>query len=149
MENTSTGRKNSLKGGRFLEYGAKTLPEGGYYSIPKLYVDNALIVGDSAGFLAMPALKGVHLAIKSGMLAAETAAEALIKDDTSKHFLQLYEELVNKSFIKSELYPVRNFRQAFAKGLILGGMHFGTQLITGGAGFFGKLKSHADSAHYS
>jgi electron-transferring-flavoprotein dehydrogenase len=135
-----------LKGGRFLEYGAKTLPEGGYYSIPKLYVDNALIVGDSAGFLAMPALKGVHLAIKSGMLAAETAAEALIKEDTSKHFLQLYEELINKSFIKSELYPVRNFRQAFAKGLIPGGIHFGTQLITGGAGFFGKLKSHADSA---
>jgi len=134
-----------LKGGRFLEYGAKTLPEGGYYSIPKLYVDNALIVGDSAGFLAMPALKGIHLAIKSGMLAAETAAEALLKEDTSKHFLQLYEELIKKSSIIDELYPVRNFRQAFAKGLITGGLHFGTQLITGGAGFFGRLKSHADS----
>lgn len=133
-----------LKGGRFLEYGAKTLPEGGYYSIPKLYVDNALIVGDSAGLVAMPALKGIHLAIKSGMLAAETAAEALMKEDTSKHFLQKYEELINDSFIKRELYPVRNFRQAFAKGLILGGLHFSTQLITGGAGFFGKLKSHPD-----
>ncbi len=133
-----------LKGGRFLEYGAKTLPEGGYYSIPKLYVDNAMIVGDSAGMLAMPALKGIHLAIKSGMLAAETAAEALIKNDTTKYLLQEYEKLVNDSLIKSELYPVRNFRQAFAKGLILGGLQFGTQLITGGAGFSGRLKSHPD-----
>jgi electron-transferring-flavoprotein dehydrogenase len=134
-----------LKGGRMVEYGAKTLPEGGYYSIPKLYVDNALIVGDSAGMLAMPALKGIHLAIKSGMLAAKTAANALQKNDTSEKSLQQYETLVNNSWIYKELYPVRNFRQGFAKGLILGGMHFGSQLITGGAGFFGRLKSEADS----
>ncbi|MFA5972205.1 MAG: electron-transfer flavoprotein:ubiquinone oxidoreductase [Lentimicrobiaceae bacterium] len=134
-----------LKGGRLVEYGAKTLPEGGYYSIPRLYVNNALIVGDSAGMLAMPALKGIHLAIKSGMLAAETAANALQNNDTSENSLQQYETLVNNSWIYKELYPVRNFRQGFAKGLILGGMHFGTQLITGGAGFFGKLKSEADS----
>jgi electron-transferring-flavoprotein dehydrogenase len=133
-----------LKGGRLVEYGAKTLPEGGYYSIPKLYVDNALIVGDSAGMLAMPALKGIHLAIKSGMLAAKTAANALANNNTSEQSLQAYEELVNKSSIRDELYPVRNFRQGFAKGLILGGIHFGTQLITGGAGFFGRLKSEAD-----
>jgi electron-transferring-flavoprotein dehydrogenase len=134
-----------LKGGRMVEYGAKTLPEGGYYSIPKLFTDNALIVGDSAGMLAMPALKGIHLAIKSGMLAAETTVKALQKNDTSEKCLQQYETLVNNSWIYKELYPVRNFRQGFAKGLILGGMHFGTQLITGGAGFFGRLKSEADS----
>ncbi|MEI6059668.1 MAG: electron-transfer flavoprotein:ubiquinone oxidoreductase [Bacteroidota bacterium] len=134
-----------LKGGRLVEYGAKTLPEGGYYSIPRLYVDNALIVGDSAGMLAMPALKGIHLAVKSGMLAAETAANALQNNDTSAKSLQQYETLVNNSWIYKELYPVRNFRQGFAKGLILGGLHFGSQLITGGAGFFGRLKSEADS----
>jgi electron-transferring-flavoprotein dehydrogenase len=134
-----------LKGGRLVEYGAKTLPEGGLYSIPKLYTDNALIVGDSAGMLAMPALKGIHLAIKSGMLAAETAVNALLNNDTSEKSLQQYETLVNNSWIHKELYPVRNFRQGFAKGLILGGMHFGTQLITGGAGFFGRLKSESDS----
>jgi electron-transferring-flavoprotein dehydrogenase len=134
-----------LKGGKMVEYGAKTLPEGGLYSIPKLYVDNALIVGDSAGMLAMPALKGIHLAIKSGMLAASAASDALLKNDTSEQSLQQYETLLNNSSIYKELYPVRNFRQAFAKGLILGGMQFGTQLITGGAGFFGKLRSHADS----
>ena len=136
---------NILKGGKLVEYGAKTLPEGGYYAIPKLYVDNAMIVGDSAGMLAMPALKGVHLAMKSGMLAAQTAAVALANNDTSEKSLQQYEVLINKSWIRKELYPLRNFRQGFAKGLVLGGIHFGTQLITGGAGFFGRLRSHADS----
>jgi electron-transferring-flavoprotein dehydrogenase len=133
-----------LKGGKMLEYGAKTLPEGGLYAIPKLYVDNALIVGDSAGMVTMPALKGIHLAIKSGMLAAQTAADALLNNDTSEKSLQQYETLVNNSIIHKEMYPVRNFRQGFAKGLFVGGFLFGTQLITGGAGFFGRLKSHAD-----
>lgn len=133
-----------LKGGKLLEYGAKTLPEGGFYSIPKLFTDNALIIGDSAGLLAMPALKGIHLAIRSGMLAAQTAADALLNKDTSEKSLQKYESSLYNSNISKELYPVRNFRQGFAKGLIVGGMHFGTQLITGGAGFFGRLNSHPD-----
>ena len=127
-----------------VEYGAKTLPEGGYYAIPKLYTDNAIIVGDSAGLVAMPALKGVHLAVRSGMLAAQTAADALSRNDTSEKSLQQYETLVNNSSIYKEMYVVRNFRQGFAKGLIAGGLLFGTQLITGGAGFFGRLRSHAD-----
>jgi electron-transferring-flavoprotein dehydrogenase len=133
-----------LKGGKMVQYGAKTLPEGGYYAIPKLFVDNALIVGDSAGLLAMPALKGIHLAIKSGMLAAQAMADALAKNDTSETILQHYETLVNNSNIHKELYAVRNFRQGFEKGLISGGLHFATQLLTGGAGFFGRLRSHAD-----
>jgi len=133
-----------LKGGKLLEYGAKTLPEGGHFAIPKLYVDNALIVGDSAGLVTMPALKGVHLAIRSGMLAAQVTADALSNNDTSEKNLQQYEVLLNNSAIYKEMYPVRNFRQGFAKGLIAGGLHFGTQLITGGAGFFGRLRSHAD-----
>jgi electron-transferring-flavoprotein dehydrogenase len=133
-----------LKGGKLVEYGAKTLPEGGYYAIPKLYVDNALIVGDGAGLVAMPTLKGVHLSIRSGMLAAQTAADALEKNDTSEKVLQQYETLVKSGFIRKEMYKVRNFRQGFEKGLFVGGFQFGTQLITGGAGFFGRLKSHAD-----
>jgi electron-transferring-flavoprotein dehydrogenase len=95
--------------------------------------------------VAMPALKGIHLAVKSGMLAAQTAADALEKNDTSANSLQQYESLVNNSFIYKEMYPVRNFRQGFAKGLIKGSFHFGTQLITGGAGFFGRLRTHSDS----
>jgi len=109
-----------------------------------LFVDNALIVGDSAGLVAMPALKGVHLAIRSGMLAAQATADALSNNDTSERNLQQYETLVNNSAIHKEMYAVRNFRQGFAKGLIVGGLHFGTQLITCGAGFFGRLRSHAD-----
>lgn len=133
-----------LKGGKMVEYGAKTLPEGGYYAIPGLYTDNALIVGDSAGLVTMPALKGVHLAVKSGMLAAQTAARALAANDTSRKSLGLYEKLVKESLIYKEMYPVRNFRQAFHSGLIAGGLQFGTQLITGGAGFIGRLKTEAD-----
>jgi len=142
---TSSFISQILKGGKLIEYGAKTLPEGGYYAIPKLFVDNALIVGDSAGLVVMPALKGIHLAIKSGMLAAEATANALLKDDTSEMSLQQYETLVYNSIIQKEMYPVRNFRQGFSKGLFVGGLHFGTQLITGGAGFFGRLRSHADN----
>jgi electron-transferring-flavoprotein dehydrogenase len=141
---TSSFVSKILKGGKLVEYGAKTLPEGGLYSIPRLYVDNALIVGDSAGLVAMPALKGVHLAIKSGMLAAQAVSEALLNNDTSENFLKQYETLVYNNSIYKELYAVRNFRQAFAKGLITGGLLFGTQLITGGAGLFGRMMSHAD-----
>ena len=135
---------NFLKGGKLLEYGAKTLPEGGYYSIPKLYTDNALIVGDSAGLVTMPALKGVHLAVTSGMLAAKTAAEALVENDFSEEMLSQYEAYIHQSAIYKDMYPVRNFRQGFSKGLIVGGLHFATQLLTGGAGLFGRLKSQAD-----
>lgn len=134
-----------LKGGKMIEYGAKTLPEGGYYAIPKLYTDHALLVGDSAGLVTMPALKGIHLAVASGMLAAKTAAEALKKNDFSQSTLKQYELSIKDSLIYKEMYPVRNFRQAFSKGLVKGSLHFGTQLITGGAGFFGRLKSHPDS----
>lgn len=133
-----------LKGGKMIEYGAKTLPEGGWFSIPKPYTDNALIVGDSAGFVAMPALKGVHLSIASGMIAAKTAARALAENDFSEKSLSRYEEAIKDSVIYKDLYPVRNFRQGFLKGLIPGALHFGTQLISGGAGFVGRIKSHPD-----
>src|SRR5674476_112919 len=94
---TSAFVSKILKGGKLVEYGAKTLPEGGLYAIPKLFVDNALIVGDSAGLVAMPALKGIHLAIRSGMLAAQATAE--LNNDTSEKSLQQYETLVNNSAI--------------------------------------------------
>ncbi len=124
--------KKILEGGSIIEYGAKTIPEGGWNSISKLYVDNLLIVGDSAGFVAMPALKGVHLAVTSGMCAAETAYIALIKDDFSKATLSKYEKLIENSRIKKELYPVRNFRAVMSQGLFYGGYKFGIGLITNG-----------------
>ncbi len=75
--------KGLLEGGQMVRYGAKTLPEGGYFSIPNTAMDGALIVGDSAGFLNSQRLKGIHLAMKTGMLAAETIFEALLKEDYS------------------------------------------------------------------
>lgn len=134
-----------LEGGKLLEYGAKTLPEGGWFSLPKLYADGAMIVGDSAGFLAMPALKGVHLAVKSGMLAAETAAQALANNDFSAETLRDYEIRVNDSWIRKEMYPVRNFRQGFAKGLVTGGINFALQLISAGRGLTKRMKAEKDS----
>lgn len=134
-----------LKGGTILEAGAKTLPEGGYYSMPKPYSGGVMIVGDSAGFLAMPALKGIHLAIYSGMLAAETALEALTANDYTATTLKSYESKIAKSQIYKQLYPVRNFRQAMAKGIINGGFQFGMQWISGGAGLLGRLNATADS----
>ena len=134
-----------LKDGKMIEYGAKTLPEGGWYSLPKLYTDHALIVGDGAGFLTMPALKGVHLAIHSGMMAAETVLTALDKNDFSEQTLQQYESFIKKSSVYKEMHRVRNFRQGFINGMIAGCFHFGTQLVTRGAGFFGKLKTHPDN----
>ena len=133
-----------LKGGKLVEYGAKTLPEGGWYSLPKLYVDNAMIVGDSAGFLAMPALKGIHLGVASGMQAAKTAAIALSKNDFTENTLKQYDEFIKDSLIYKDMYPTRNIRQGFAKGMVAGVLNFGTDLVTGGAGFVGKLKTEAD-----
>ncbi len=121
-----------LSDGKIIEFGAKTLPEGGYNSLPKLYVDNALIVGDSAGFVTMPALKGVHLAIKSGILAAKTAVNALITNNTTASSLSSYEDKIKQSFIYKEMYPVRNFRAVMTEGLFVGGLKFGVQLLTGG-----------------
>ena len=122
-----------LEGGTVLEFGAKTLPEGGWYSIPKYYEDNVMIVGDSAGFLSTPRLKGVHLAVRSGICAAQAAALALIKGDTSEEALSNYETLINDSFIYKELYPTRNMRAVMQDGMVLGGLKMGIQLLTGGA----------------
>jgi len=122
-----------LEGGKILEYGAKTLPEGGWHSIPKYYGDNFMIVGDSAGFLSTARLKGVHLAVRSGILAAKTASKALIQNNTSAEILSHYEKLVNSSSIYKELFPIRNMRAVMQDGMILGGLKMGIQLVTGGA----------------
>jgi len=122
-----------LDGGSVVEAGAKTLPEGGWNSIPKYYADNMLIVGDSAGFLSTPRLKGIHLAVQSAICAADTASFALQKGDTSKKTLARYEELVNDSCIYDELYPTRNMRASMQRGMVCGGIQMGMQLVTGGA----------------
>ncbi|GHU86923.1 electron transfer flavoprotein [Bacteroidia bacterium] len=133
-----------LKDGKLLEYGAKTLPEGGFYSMPKHYTDHAVIVGDSGGFLAMPALKGIHLGIYSGMIAAKTIFEAFKTNDFSEKTLSVFDKYIKESRIYKDMYPVRNFRAGFSKGTIMGMFNFGTQIFTFGAGLWGKLKTHTD-----
>lgn len=138
-----------LEKGKMLRYGAKALPEGGLFSMPQFYHDGLMIVGDSASFLSMPSLKGIHLGIESGMLAAKTAFEALRKGDYSKNQLALYETLFKKSSAYKDLRPVRNFRQGFKRNLFFGAVHFAAQLITGGWGLSpaGRLKIGEDCRH--
>jgi electron-transferring-flavoprotein dehydrogenase len=124
-----------LEGGEILSYGAKAIPEGGYYAIPRLSWPGGMVCGDSASLLDSQRLKGVHTAIKSGMLAAETAMTALTTGDASAETLSAYDRSVRESWIMSELYRVRNFHQGFERGLWWGMIDTGLQLVTGGRGF--------------
>ena len=124
--------KKLLEGGKIVSYGAKTIPEGGSYSIPAIAMDGALICGDSAGMVAMPKLKGVHYAMKSGMLAAETLFEALTTGDFSANQLGKYETAVAHSYIVKDMYPARNFRQLMKAGLYGGMIQAGLMTVTGG-----------------
>ncbi|HVT57246.1 MAG TPA: 4Fe-4S dicluster domain-containing protein [Thermoanaerobaculia bacterium] len=126
-----------LAGGKMIFYGAKAIPEGGWWSLPRLAGDGFLIAGDSAGLLNSQRLKGIHLAMKSGMLAAETVFEALLAGDAGDTALRLaaYETKVGASWIRDELWPVRNFHQAFDHGLLAGMFQAGAGLLTGGRGW--------------
>lgn len=130
-----------LAGGKMIRYGAKSLPYGGWWSLPPLGGDGWMVVGDSAGFLNSARLKGIHLAIKSGMLAAETAFEALVKGDSSAAVLGKFQRRVETSWIKDELWPVRNFHQGFEKGMVAGVFNTVLQDIFDG-GLSNRAPSH-------
>ena len=130
-----------LDGGRMIRYGAKTIPEGGYYAIPTTATDGALIVGDSAGFLNSQRLKGIHLAMKTGMLAAEAVFQALVAGDSSRGTLSQYERSWQSSWVKEELWKVRNFHQGFDHGIWLGSLHAGLQWLTAGRGVRSRYPS--------
>ena len=132
-----------LEGGKMIRYGAKSLPYGGWWAIPPVAGDGWMILGDSAGFLNSQRLKGIHLAIKSGMLAAETAFEALAQNDFSATRLAGYQQRVETSWIKDELWRVRNFHQGFEHGLWAGMFHAGLQQITGGRGLHARYAATA------
>jgi electron-transferring-flavoprotein dehydrogenase len=121
-----------LDGGKMIRYGAKTIAAGGYFAIPRTYADGVLLVGDCAGFLNSQRLKGIHSAIKTGMLAAETIFASLLAGDFSAKQLQKYEQLVNDSWVVPELKKVRNFHAGFRHGRWLGIVNTGLQFFTGG-----------------
>src|SRR3982074_3532381 len=133
--------KELLAGGKMIRYGAKSLPYGGWWSLPPLAGDGWMIIGDSAGFLNSARLKGIHLAIKSGMLAAETAFEALLKSDSSAATLGKFQRNVETSWIKDELWPVRNFHQGFKNGMVAGVVNTALQQIFNG-GPHNRVPSH-------
>ncbi|MGZ3504008.1 MAG: 4Fe-4S dicluster domain-containing protein [Vulcanimicrobiaceae bacterium] len=127
--------RKMLEGAKLIRYGAKAIPEGGLFAMPQFYGDGLMIVGDSAGFLNGMRLKGIHLAMKSGMLAAEAAFEALQAGKYDKEQLASYDRKFKQSWAYSELRTSRNFHQGFKNGLVAGMLNAGLSTVTGGAGF--------------
>ncbi|HEY2291566.1 MAG TPA: electron transfer flavoprotein-ubiquinone oxidoreductase [Thermoanaerobaculia bacterium] len=133
-----------LAGGKMAFYGAKAIPEGGWWSMPRPYGDGFLIVGDSGGMLNSQRLKGIHLGMKSGMLAAETIVEALKAGGAMAERLAAYQSKIDASWVREELWPVRNFHQSFDHGLLGGFLQGGLGLVTGGRGW--GLKDRLETA---
>ena len=122
-----------LEGGEMVEWGAKTIPEGGYYSLPaRRSGAGAVIVGDSAGFVDVPSLKGIHYAVHSGMLAARAIFAALQAGEASPARLGAYDRMVSESFVVRDLYRTRNMRLAFKDGFYRGGLKAALMTLTGG-----------------
>jgi electron-transferring-flavoprotein dehydrogenase len=137
-----------LDGGEMVEWGAKTIPEGGFYSLPsRRHGNGCMIVGDSAGFVEVASLKGVHYAMKSGMLAARTIFDALKRGDVSAASLRAYDTLVDNSYIASDLYERRNMRLAFHRhGFFVGGAMATLMTLTKGIFPGGRISVDADAS---
>jgi electron-transferring-flavoprotein dehydrogenase len=130
-----------------IEWGAKTIPEGGFYALPsRLCGDGILIVGDAAGLVEVASLKGIHYAIQSGIFAARAIFNALKSGDTSRAALGAYDKAVRESFIVRDLYRRRNMRLAFQSGFYSGGIKATLMTLTGGAFTGGRIASHSDAA---
>ena len=134
--------RSVLAGGEMVEWGAKTIPEGGFYSLPARRAgERVVLLGDAAGFVDVPSLKGIHYAIQSGIYAAR----AIFQNLKSGTALDEYDRLVNASFIATDLYRTRNMRLAFRDGFYLGGLQAGLMTLTGGRFPGGKYWMHADA----
>jgi electron-transferring-flavoprotein dehydrogenase len=131
-----------LEGGKRVAWGAKAIPEGGYWAMPTLHAPGMLIAGDSAGMVNVPKLKGVHYAIKSGMLAAETIFRQLKAGSSD---FSAYETAVYDSEIGKDLYESRNQKQPFARGFYVGGAIAGAMTITKGRIPGGHWPTHRDA----
>lgn len=139
--------RKHFEGGEVVEWGAKTIPEGGYYSVAeRRHGDGLCIVGDAAGYVDVPSLKGIHYAMQSGMYAARTIFQALKNGDTSTAGLASYSETVNGSYIMKDLKKTRNMRLAFKRGFFRGGAKAGLMTLTGGLFPGGKISVEEDAA---
>ncbi len=135
--------KDILEGGERVAWGAKALPGGGYWSMPKLSMPGAVLVGDAAGMVDTAALKGVHHCIMSGKLAAESIYAALVRGESS---FESYEQAIEDSSVGKELYEVRNTRQAFQKGFLFGSLLAGPSIMSKGKVPPGRQEWHRDDA---
>jgi electron-transferring-flavoprotein dehydrogenase len=136
-----------LEGGEMVEWGAKTIPEGGYYAVPRRrHGDGLVVVGDAAGFVEVASLKGIHYAMQSGILAARAIFAALKQGDTKAAALAPYDRAVDESFIMRDLHARRNMRLVFQKaGLYAGGVQAAVMSVTGGAFPGGRIRSERDA----
>ena len=132
-----------LEGGERVAWGAKALPGGGYWSMPKLSMPGAVLVGDSGGMVDTAALKGVHHCVMSGKLAAESIYAALVRGESS---FESYEQAIEDSSVGQELYQVRNTRQAFQKGFLAGSLLAGPSIMSKGKVPPGRQEWHRDDA---
>ena len=122
-----------LEGGERVQWGAKTIPEGGFVAFPtRFHAPGLLLTGDGVGFVNVPALKGIHYAVESGRLAAEAAWRTLERGSSSRDALATYDDSIRSSFIWDDLREVRNMRQAFGRGFYLGGAMAGAMTATKG-----------------
>jgi electron-transferring-flavoprotein dehydrogenase len=140
--------KSIIEGGEVVRYGAKAIPEGGWFSLPRPYMAGAMLIGDSAGYLNMTRLKGIHLAMKSGMLAAETTFE-ILRDGASptEERTKAYWKRILDSWVFEEMWKVRNFRQAFQKkplGFIRGAIAAGLHIESAGIWPPGRVELVSD-----
>ena len=135
-----------LAGGEMVEWGAKTIPEGGYHSLPARRHGNGIcIVGDAAGYVDVASLKGIHYAMHSGVLAARAIYRALKADDVSETGLASYTEAVDRSFVARDLKRNRNMRLAFKSGFVLGGAKASLATVTGGRIPGGRIRTGTDA----
>lgn len=134
-----------LAGGKVIAYGGKTLPAGGWYSMPKLFGDGWMVCGDTASMVDVQKLKGIHLAMKSGMVAAESAVEALVAGQVDSAQLKNYKSKIDDSQVKADLYRVRNFHQSLSKGVVTSLPLIALQEITGGRGLVERMATEKDA----
>jgi electron-transferring-flavoprotein dehydrogenase len=142
--------RSILEGGERLQWGAKTIPEGGFAALPKrLHAPGLLLAGDGVGLVNVPALKGIHYALESGRLAAETAFASLQRGTTptTPGALEGYDAALRDSFVWSDLKAVRNMRQAFGRGFFVGGAIASAATATRGAFPRGTTSTERDAEH--
>jgi electron-transferring-flavoprotein dehydrogenase len=139
---TSKLVRGILEGGKRVGWGAKAIPEGGYWAMPKLTAPGLVMCGDSGGMVNVPRLKGIHYAIRSGMLAAETIYEQLKTGSTD---FGAYDQRVEESEIGADLYESRNMSQPFGRGFFVGGAISSAMVLSKGRFPGGRWRNHRDA----